>query len=81
MTGNLAHPPPLFERKIVLGVNSDTPHDLTQGLRPDVLVKGGNWPVDCIVGAKELASRGGQVHSIPFVFQRSTTALIDKIRS
>ncbi|HMX16728.1 MAG TPA: adenylyltransferase/cytidyltransferase family protein [Rhodocyclaceae bacterium] len=48
--------------------------------RPDVLVKGGDWPVDRIVGAGEVLGWGGQVHSIPFAHERSTTALVEKIR-
>ena len=48
--------------------------------RPDVLVKGGDWPVERIVGAAEVAGWGGRVLSIPFIHQRSTTALVEKIR-
>jgi D-glycero-beta-D-manno-heptose 1-phosphate adenylyltransferase len=59
----------------------DTPLDLILAIRPDVLVKGGDWPVDAIVGAAEVAGWGGAVHSIPFIHQRSTTALIEKIRT
>lgn len=47
---------------------------------PDVLAKGGDWPVAQIVGAGEVMARGGRVVSIPFVHQRSTTALLEKIR-
>jgi len=46
-----------------------------------VLVKGGDWPVERIVGAAGVTERGGQVVSIPFIHQRSTTALLDRIRS
>lgn len=66
---------------LVIPFDEDTPLELILGLRPDVLVKGGDWPVDSIVGASEVAGWGGQVHSIPFAFQRSTTALIEKIRT
>jgi len=45
-----------------------------------VLVKGGDWPVHRIVGAAEVQSWGGQVHSIPFLFDRSTTRLLSRIR-
>ena len=48
--------------------------------RPDMLVKGGDWPVDKIVGAPEVLGWGGKVHSIPFIHMRSTTALLEKIR-
>jgi bifunctional ADP-heptose synthase (sugar kinase/adenylyltransferase) len=43
-------------------------------------VKGGDWKPEAIVGAREVAAWGGAVHSIPFLFQRSTTAILDKIR-
>jgi bifunctional ADP-heptose synthase (sugar kinase/adenylyltransferase) len=48
--------------------------------RPEVLVKGGDWPVDKIVGCPEVLGWGGTVHSIPFIHQKSTTALLEKIR-
>ncbi len=49
--------------------------------RPDHLVKGGDWPADAIVGAKEVQSWGGKVHSIAFEHDRSTTKLLSKIRA
>ena len=58
----------------------DTPLDLILVCRPDVLVKGGDWAVDKIVGGKEVAGWGGKVVSIPFRFERSTTSLISRIR-
>lgn len=57
----------------------DTPAALIAAVRPDVLVKGGDWPVARIVGAAEVLARGGAVHSIPFEHQRSTTALLRRI--
>jgi rfaE bifunctional protein nucleotidyltransferase chain/domain len=60
--------------------DQDTPLDLILACRPDVLVKGGDWTPDNIVGAKEVRGWGGAVHSIPFIHQRSTTALLEKIR-
>ena len=59
----------------------DTPYKLIQHLQPDVLVKGGDWQIEKIVGAREVQGWGGTVHSIPFLHQRSTTALLNKIRS
>ena len=59
----------------------DTPLILIQMLKPDILVKGGDWPVERIVGSKETQQRGGQVFSIPFRVDRSTTGLIHKIRN
>lgn len=59
----------------------DTPASLLDLCRPDVLVKGGDWPVDRIVGAREVLSRGGRVESIPFEHERSTTSLLARIRA
>ena len=56
-----------------------TPLELILSLRPDVLVKGGDWPVDQIVGAREVQRWGGQVHSIEFQHRHSTTATLSKI--
>ncbi len=64
----------------VVPFDQDTPLLLIKKIRPDHLVKGGDWPIENIVGAKEVISHGGQVHSIPFRYQRSTTALIERIR-
>ena len=60
--------------------DEDTPAALIELLRPDVLVKGGDWPAEKIVGAVQTLSRGGRVVSIPFEHQRSSTALLEKIR-
>jgi rfaE bifunctional protein nucleotidyltransferase chain/domain len=60
--------------------DEDTPEALLRVCRPDVLVKGGDWPVERIVGAQEVLTRGGRVESIPFEHERSTTALVRRIR-
>ena len=60
--------------------DADTPAALIETLRPELLVKGGDWPVEQIVGGKETLARGGRVLSIPFEHQRSSTALLEKIR-
>jgi rfaE bifunctional protein nucleotidyltransferase chain/domain len=60
--------------------NEDTPESLIAACRPQVLVKGGDWPPDKIVGAGGVIARGGQVVSIPFEHERSTTALLARIR-
>ena len=65
---------------LVTWFDEDTPLQRILDCRPDVLVKGGDWPVDKIVGCSEVRSWGGSVHSIPFLHQTSTTALLDKIR-
>jgi rfaE bifunctional protein nucleotidyltransferase chain/domain len=66
---------------LVTWFDSDTPLALIEAIAPGVLVKGGDWPVERIVGAAGVTERGGQVVSIPFIHQRSTTALLDRIRS
>jgi rfaE bifunctional protein nucleotidyltransferase chain/domain len=66
---------------LVVLFDTDTPLDLILACRPDILVKGGDWQVDKIVGATDVISWGGKVHSIPFLHERSTTALLNKIRS
>ena len=66
---------------MVVKFDEDTPLDLILACKPDVLVKGGDWRTENIVGASETQSRGGTVHSIPFLHERSTTALLKKIRS
>jgi rfaE bifunctional protein nucleotidyltransferase chain/domain len=60
--------------------DEDTPEALIRACRPDVLVKGGDWPVERIVGGAEVLARGGRVLSIPFEHERSTTALVQRIR-
>jgi rfaE bifunctional protein nucleotidyltransferase chain/domain len=65
---------------LVTWFDEDTPIARIMETRPDILVKGGDWTVDRIVGAPEVIGWGGSVHSIPFIHQRSTTALLDKIR-
>lgn len=65
---------------VVTWFDNDTPADLIAQVQPDVLVKGGDWQPDAIVGAAETLARGGQVHSIPFLHQTSTTKMLAKIR-
>ena len=65
---------------LVTWFEEDTPRELILKARPDVLVKGGDWPRQDIVGAAEVQSWGGAVHSIAFVHERSTTELLEKIR-
>jgi rfaE bifunctional protein nucleotidyltransferase chain/domain len=60
--------------------DDDTPEALIAACRPQVLAKGGDWPVDRIVGAGGVLARGGQVVSIPFEHERSTTGLMERIR-
>jgi len=60
--------------------DDDTPAALIEALRPEVVTKGGDWPVEKIVGGNETLARGGRVVSIPFEHQRSTRALLERIR-
>jgi bifunctional ADP-heptose synthase (sugar kinase/adenylyltransferase) len=65
---------------MVTWFDEDTPLALILACRPDVLVKGGDWKPEAIVGAREVQGWGGSVRSVPFEHQRSTTALLRKIR-
>ncbi len=65
---------------LVTWFDQDTPLALILACRPDLLVKGGDWPVENIVGAREVMGWGGTVHSLPFRHERSTTAILEKIR-
>jgi len=65
---------------LVTWFDADTPLELIVLAHPDVLAKGGDWPAETIVGAREVRDWGGQVRSIPFLFDRSTTALLGRIR-
>jgi rfaE bifunctional protein nucleotidyltransferase chain/domain len=66
---------------LVTPFDEDTPLELIKLVRPDHLVKGGDWTPDRIVGADVVRLHGGQVHSIPFRFERSTSGLLRRIRS
>jgi rfaE bifunctional protein nucleotidyltransferase chain/domain len=66
---------------LVTSFDADTPLDLILAIRPDVLVKGGDWTIDNIVGAQDVMGWGGSVHSIPFRHHTSTTTLLHRIRS
>ena len=57
-----------------------TPREVIARLLPDVLVKGGDWPGDQIVGREEVEAAGGRVVSVPVVPGYSTTAILKKIR-
>jgi D-glycero-beta-D-manno-heptose 1-phosphate adenylyltransferase len=65
---------------LVTWFDDDTPLALIRLVQPDVLVKGGDWSPDNIVGAADVKARGGRVYSIPFIHERSTTALLQRIR-
>ncbi len=65
---------------VVTWFDDDTPLALIKLTKPDVLVKGGDWAADKIVGAAEVKNWHGAVHSIPFIHERSTTETLKKIR-
>jgi len=58
---------------------ADTPEELIRAVKPDVLVKGGDWKAADIVGGDFVKARGGRVVSLPFVKGYSTTGLLKKI--
>jgi rfaE bifunctional protein nucleotidyltransferase chain/domain len=70
----------LESASLVTWFDQDTPLELIRRVKPDVLVKGGDWAAHEIVGAREVESWGGTVHSIPFLHERSTSSLIAAIR-
>jgi rfaE bifunctional protein nucleotidyltransferase chain/domain len=57
----------------------DTPENLITAISPNVLVKGGDWPVEKIVGSKFVIEHGGEVFSLPFVNGKSTSSIVEKI--
>jgi D-beta-D-heptose 7-phosphate kinase/D-beta-D-heptose 1-phosphate adenosyltransferase len=61
--------------------NEPDPHSLIAAVQPDVLVKGGDWAVERIVGREIVEARGGMVKTIPLVPDMSTTSLIQRIRA
>lgn len=64
----------------VILFGEDTPFNLISTLLPDVLVKGGDYTLDQIVGAKEVMANGGDVKIVPIVQGFSTTAIIEKMK-
>ncbi len=66
---------------LVTWFEADTPLELILALQPTVLVKGGDWQPEAIVGAREVRTWGGTVHSIAFTHQRSTSGLLARVRA
>ena len=64
---------------LVTWFDDDTPAALIEMVKPDVLIKGGDWPVDKIVGAAETFARGGKYFRFRF-YTRPTTKTLAKIR-
>ena len=65
---------------LVIAFAEDTPIGLIRMVRPDVLVKGGDWVMDKLPESALVRSWGGTVTAIPFLVDRSTTSLVDRIR-
>ncbi len=61
--------------------SEETPKELIQIVQPDILVKGGDWATDQIVGSDFVLKRGGQVLSLQFVDGKSTTKIIEKSKT
>lgn len=65
---------------MVIIFEEDTPYRLIKEIKPDILVKGGDWKVENIVGADFVMSYGGKVYTIDFVYDISTTKIIQKVK-
>jgi D-glycero-beta-D-manno-heptose 1-phosphate adenylyltransferase len=65
----------------VVGFEEQTPVELIGALRPDVLVKGGDYDMDALPESALVRGWGGRALAIPFEFERSTTALLKKVRA
>ena len=64
----------------VIVFDEQTPQQLIAAILPDILVKGGDWTIDKIVGREEVEAAGGQVYSLPYVEQQSTSEIIARIQ-
>ncbi|WP_116106257.1 D-glycero-beta-D-manno-heptose 1-phosphate adenylyltransferase [Lewinella sp. IMCC34191] len=64
----------------VIPFDEDTPLELIKSLRPDILVKGGDYTPDTIVGATEVRSWGGSVEVLPYLDGHSSTGILSSIR-
>ena len=64
---------------MVVCFEEDTPAEIILHFLPDVLVKGGDYTTDTIVGADTVIANGGTVETIPLIPEKSTTALLDRI--
>jgi len=63
----------------VIVFDEPDPYRLISELKPDVLVKGGDWPIEKIIGRDVVEARGGRVINVPYVEGASTTGIIEKI--
>jgi D-beta-D-heptose 7-phosphate kinase/D-beta-D-heptose 1-phosphate adenosyltransferase len=62
----------------ITSFSEPTPENLIKKVRPDILVKGGDWKIEDIVGGSFVRSYGGKIKSIPFVKGYSTTSIIER---
>ena len=69
----------LLATDYVIVFDEDTPYNLINLIKPDVLVKGGDWPVDTIVGFDIVKSYSGKVLSLPYVPGKSTTGILSRL--
>jgi len=65
---------------MVIIFSEDTPYNIIKRLKPDILVKGGDWKEDEIVGADIVKKSGGKVLTIPYITGYSTTSIVEKIK-
>lgn len=63
----------------IVGFDEDTPASVIEAIKPQVLVKGGDYTIDTVVGAESVLARGGKVITIPLLEGRSTSAIIQKV--
>jgi D-beta-D-heptose 7-phosphate kinase/D-beta-D-heptose 1-phosphate adenosyltransferase len=61
--------------------DEDTPLELIRALMPDVLVKGGDYTTETVVGAKEVIARGGEVVIVPLTPGHSTTGTVERMQA
>lgn len=59
--------------------NEPDPYRVISEIKPDVLVKGGDWPIEKIIGRDVVEARGGRVVNVPYIDGASTTGIIEKI--
>ena len=65
----------------VIIFEQDTPYELIEKIQPDILVKGGDYMPDAVVGKDIVERRGGMVKILPFLAEKSTTNIISKIKN
>jgi rfaE bifunctional protein nucleotidyltransferase chain/domain len=64
----------------VVVFDEETPRELVAELLPEVLVKGGDWPTDQIIGREEVEAAGGRVFSLPYIEGSSTSEIVQRVK-